>query len=67
MTDLPILNALIFAVTGLVVLSLACSIAVKVAPFDVWKSLVQDRNVAVGIFAGAVVLGMAWIIAATMH
>lgn len=67
MTSIPLLNGLIFAVLGLVVFAVAFAILAKAAPFDLWKEIVQERNVAVAILAGAVALGMAWIIAATLH
>ena len=67
MTDVPVLNALIFAVLGIVVFVVAGAAIAKAAPFDVWREIVQERNVAAAIFAGAVALGLCWIIAATMH
>jgi putative membrane protein len=67
MTDVPVLNAAIFAVVGIVVFVLAAGALAKLAPFDVWRQIVQERNVAAAILAGAVALGVCWIIAATMH
>jgi putative membrane protein len=67
MTDIPVLNALLFAGLGAVVFVIAFAIVVRVAPFDLWKEIVQERNVAAAIFAGAVALGLCWIIAAAMH
>jgi putative membrane protein len=67
MTDLPVLNALIFASLGAFVFVVALAIVVKLAPFDLWKEIVHEHNVAAGILAGAVALGLAWIVAATMH
>jgi putative membrane protein len=67
MTDVPVLNALIFACLGIGVFVVAFAALVKVAPFDVWKQIVDERNVAAAILAGAVALGLCWIIAATMH
>ena len=67
MTDIPVLNALIFAGLGAIVFVVAFAIFVRIAPFDLWKEIVQERNVAAGIVAGAVVLGLCWIIAASMH
>ena len=67
MTEYPILNALIFSGLGVAVFVAAFSIVSKLAPFDLWKQIVQERNVAAGILAGAVALGLCWIIAATMH
>ena len=67
MTDVPVLNALIFAVLGIGLFVVAFGALVKVAPFQLWKEIVEERNVAVAILAGAVALGICWIIATTMH
>jgi uncharacterized membrane protein YjfL (UPF0719 family) len=67
MTDYPIFNALIFAGLGLTVFAAACAIFAKLAPFDVWKEVVRERNTAAAILVAAVALGLCWIIAATMH
>jgi len=67
MTGIPLLNGLLFAVLGVVVFAVAFWILAKAAPLDLWKEVIQERNVAVAILAGAVALGLAWIIAATLH
>jgi putative membrane protein len=67
MTDFPLLNALIFVVLGVVAYFAALAVACKLAPFDVWKQVVEERNTATAIVAGAVALGLCWIIAAAMH
>ena len=67
MTEFPILNALIFSGLGILVFVAGAAVISKLAPFNLWKEIVQERNVAVAIVAGAVVLGICWIIAATMH
>jgi putative membrane protein len=66
-TDFPPLNALIFAALGVGAFFLACAIAVKISPFDVWKQVVEERNMAAAVVTGAVALGMGWIVAAAMH
>jgi putative membrane protein len=67
MTDIPVLNGLIFAALGIVVFIIAFSLVVRLAPLDLWKEIGQERNIAAAILAGAVALGLCWIIAATMH
>jgi uncharacterized membrane protein YjfL (UPF0719 family) len=67
MTEFPVLNALVFAVLGVLVFVIALAIVAKLAPFHVWKEIVEERNLAVAILAGAVALGLCWIIAAAMH
>ncbi len=67
MTDVPVLNAIIFACLGIGLFAGAVGALAKVAPFDLWKEVVEERNVAAAILCAAVALGLAWIIAATMH
>jgi uncharacterized membrane protein YjfL (UPF0719 family) len=67
MTEFPVLNALVFATLGVLVFVIASAIVAKLAPFHVWKEIVEERNVAAAILAGAVALGLCWIIAAAMH
>ena len=67
MTDMPFLNALLFTGLGVAAFAVAFTILVKLAPFDLWKEIAHEHNVAAAILAGAVALGLCWIIAATMH
>ena len=67
MTDVPVLNALIFALLGIGLFVVVFAALVKAAPFNLWKEIVEERNVAAAILAGAVALGLCWIVAATMH
>jgi uncharacterized membrane protein YjfL (UPF0719 family) len=67
MTDVPVLNGVIFAVSGIILFVLAAAALARISPFDVWREIVQERNMAAAILAGAVALGLCWIIAAAMH
>ena len=67
MTDIPVLNGIIFAALGVVVFVIAFALVVRLAPLDLWKEIAQERNIAAAILAGAVALGICWIVAATMH
>jgi uncharacterized membrane protein YjfL (UPF0719 family) len=67
MSEFPVLNALVFALLGVLVFVIALAIVAKLAPFHVWKEIVEERNLAAAILAGAVALGLCWIIAAAMH
>jgi putative membrane protein len=66
MTDYPVINGLIFAGLGIIVFIIGFSLVLKLAPLDLWKEI-GDRNTAAAILAGAVALGLCWIIAATLH
>jgi putative membrane protein len=67
MTEFPVLNALLFAGLGVLVFAVAFTILAKLVPIDLWKEIVHEHNVAAAILAGAVALGLCWIIASTMH
>lgn len=67
MTDIPLLNGLIFAGLGVVLFVIAFSLVVRLSPLNLWKEIGEQRNVAAAILAGAVALGICWIIAATLH
>ena len=67
MTDIPLLNAFLYAFVGVAVYVLALGFTAKIARFDFKKYIGEDRNVAAAILAGAVAIGLAWIVAATMH
>ena len=67
MTEYPLVNAVVFAVLGLAVFAAGAALAMRILPFDWRQAIVEERNVAAGILAAAILLGMAWIVAATMH
>jgi putative membrane protein len=67
MTEIPIVNAILYTGAGILVFVVAFAILAKAAPFDLWREIAQERNVAAAIVAGAVALGLCWIIASTLH
>ena len=67
MTDIPLLNGLLYALLGIAVFAASFALLAKLSPFDLWKEIGKERNVAAAIFAGAVALGICWIIAAAVH
>lgn len=66
-----ILNVLestaIFTVFGLVVFALAYFIILKATPFSIRKEIEDDQNTALAIVIGAVIIGIALIIAAAIQ
>ena len=67
MTEFPVLNGLIFCGLGILVFVLAFSLVVRLSPLNLWKQIGEEKNVAAAILAGAVALGLCWIIATTLH
>jgi putative membrane protein len=62
-----LLNALVFAVLGVVFLILSMLIWEKLTPFNVWKEIIEEHNTALAIVVGLTSLGIAIIIAAAVH
>jgi uncharacterized membrane protein YjfL (UPF0719 family) len=65
---LPVMaTTVIFVAIGLVVFALAFLIVVLVAPFSVKKEIEEDHNTSLAIIIGAMIIGIAIIIAAAIH
>jgi len=62
-----VLNALIYAVLGILIFVLAFLFIDKLTPYHLWREVVEDKNIALAILVGAVALGMCIIIAAAVH
>jgi putative membrane protein len=68
MTDFhPAVNALVFALLGIVIFVGTFVIIDKLTPFHLWKEIVQDKNIALAILLGAMSIGLCIIIAAAVH
>jgi uncharacterized membrane protein YjfL (UPF0719 family) len=67
MNKIALLNSVIYSVLGLLVFCLGFIIIDKLTPYDLWKELVKERNVALAIVVGCVSLGLCLIIAAAIH
>ena len=57
----------VFALFGLLVFGLAYFVIVKVTPFSIRKEIEDDQNTALAIVIGAVIIGIALIIAAAIQ
>ncbi len=60
-------SSIIFSVLGVVVFWLSFVAIDRLTPYDLWKEISQDRNVALAIVVGAMSLGICTIIAAAIH
>ena len=63
-----IINALVFSIIGVVIFWLSFVIIDKITPaYNLWKELVEEKNIAVAIVVAAMCLGIAIIVAASVH
>ncbi len=64
----PVLvTTLVFVLIGLVIFAVAFLIVVLVSPFSVKKEIEEDQNSALAIIIGAMIIGIAIIIAAAIN
>ncbi|MCW3838255.1 DUF350 domain-containing protein [Sphingomonas canadensis] len=67
-TTLPaFLSTLLYAAVGMVVFVIGFVILDLLTPGKLWEEIEKKQNVAVAIFAGAVAIGLAIIVAAAIH
>lgn len=61
------INALVYAILGVVIFILSFTVMDKLTPYDLWKEIVEEKNVALAIMVGLMSLGIGVIIAAAVH
>jgi putative membrane protein len=62
-----VVNAILYAAIGIVIFAGAFLVLDKVTPYNLWKEIVQEHNLALAILLGAMSLGICVIIAAAVH
>jgi uncharacterized membrane protein YjfL (UPF0719 family) len=60
-------GTILYAVIGVLVLWLAFLIIDKVTPYDLWKEIVEDKNIALAIVVAAMFIALGLIVAAAIH
>jgi putative membrane protein len=62
-----ILNSIIYSAIGIVIFVCSFFVIDKITPYNLWKEIVQEHNMALAILVGAMSLGICIIIAAAIH
>jgi putative membrane protein len=62
-----IVAALLFSGIGIVVLAISFIVFDRLTPGNLWKEIVEEKNIALAITTAAMTLGIAQIIAAAIH
>jgi putative membrane protein len=60
-------NAVVYALLGIVIFAASFAFVDWLTPYDLWKEICEDKNMALAIMVGATALGMCIIIAAAVH
>ncbi|HJZ85257.1 MAG TPA: DUF350 domain-containing protein [Polyangia bacterium] len=62
-----IVTTLAFGLIGMALFALAFFVIVKITPFSIRKEIEDDQNTSLAILIGAVIIGIAMIVAAAVH
>ena len=62
-----LINALMYAVLGIVLFVVAFVTIDMLTPYALWKEIVEEKNLALAVMVGAMSIGMCIIIAAAVH
>ncbi len=62
-----LVNAVIYAVLGIIIFAIAFVLIDKLTPYHLWNEIVREKNVALAVLVGALSIGMCIIIAAAVH
>jgi uncharacterized membrane protein YjfL (UPF0719 family) len=60
-------GTVLYAVIGVIVLWLAFLIIDKVTPYDLWKEIVESKNMALAIVVAGMFIALGLIVAAAIH
>lgn len=60
-------NSLIYACLGVTVFWVAFIVVDKLTPYNLWKEIIEERNLPLSIIVAAMCLGIATIVAAAIH
>ena len=58
--------SLVYSIIGILVFCTAFIVVDKLTPYDLWKELVENRNMALGLVVAAMCLGISIIVAAAI-
>ena len=62
-----LLNSVLFSLLGIVVFWISFMIVDRITPYDLWKEICAEKNMALAIVIGAMSLGVCIIVAAAIH
>ncbi|MFN8365720.1 MAG: DUF350 domain-containing protein [Candidatus Kapaibacterium sp.] len=62
-----IVGSVVYTFLGMVILIISFIIVEKITPQNIWLELIDKRNTAIAIVAGAYVIAIAIIIASAIH
>ncbi|MBZ0105482.1 MAG: DUF350 domain-containing protein [Sulfuricella denitrificans] len=62
-----LVNSLVYSLLGVFVFWVCFLVIDKLTPYNLWKEIVEEKNVSLAIVVGAMCLGIALIVASAIH
>lgn len=62
-----IVGSVIYSLIGLLIFGLGFVVVDKLTPYQLWKEIIEEHNMALSIVIGAISIGLCIIIAAAIH
>jgi uncharacterized membrane protein YjfL (UPF0719 family) len=62
-----LLNSLLYSLMGVALFWISFLIIDKLTPYDLWKEIIEEKNVSLAIVVGAMCLGISLIVASAIH
>ncbi len=62
-----LVNSLVFSILGVIVFWISFIIIDKITPYDLWKEIIEKQNLALSIVVASMCLGIALIVASSVH
>ena len=62
-----IFSATIFSLLGVSIFAVSFWFVDRITPFDLWKEIVEDKNMALAVLAGSGAIAIGLIVASAIH
>jgi putative membrane protein len=62
-----VLGSILYALVGVVVFWVSFVVIDKLTPYNLWKEIVEEKNVALALVVGALAIAIGIIVAAAIH
>lgn len=62
-----LLNSLLYSFMGVALFWISFLIIDKLTPYDLWKEIIEEKNISLAIVVGAMCLGISLIVASAIH
>lgn len=63
----PMVAALVYAAIGLAIFGAAFVLVDRFTPYNLWKELIDEKNIALAIVVGAVAIGISIIVSSAIR